>query len=133
MFDRVLDTPLGFINGYYLSFTFQFNIFKKWGFGRIKTPSSWSEVNVGLNSVVKSKKDWNHSLFIAENWLHLYLNLCTLLMIMVCYVSGMALIINEAKEHHVSPPQGFPICSDFNHDPSIDVSYIRAGKKFQLN
>ena len=51
-------------------------------------------------------------------------------MIMVCYVPGMAMIINEAKEHHKPPPQGFPICSDFNHDPSIDKSYIRAGKSF---
>ena len=49
---------------------------------------------------------------------------------MVCYVSGMAMIINEAKERHLPPPPGFPICSNFHHDPSIDKSYVRAGKNF---
>ena len=49
---------------------------------------------------------------------------------MVCYVLGMAMIINEAKERHLPPPPGFPICSDFHHDPSIDKSYVRAGQNF---
>ena len=38
------------------------------------------------------------------------------------------MILNEAKEQHISPPHGFPICSDFNYDSSLDKAYIRKGK-----
>lgn len=38
------------------------------------------------------------------------------------------MVINEAKDFLKDPPPGFPICSEFNHDPSIDKEYVRKGK-----
>ena len=40
----------------------------------------------------------------------------------------MAMVINEAKDFLKDPPPGFPICSDFKNDSSIDKEYVRKGK-----
>ena len=94
--------------------------------------SSWENGNVpGLNMVNPPRKD---TLIIptgayavirirSDNpgkwFLHCHIEVHAL--------DGMAMIINEAEDHHSRqiPPKGFPVCQNFYNDHSRDTSYVK--------
>ena len=43
-------------------------------------------------------------------------------------LDGMAMVINEATEYSPPPPSGFPVCSNFYHDPGRDIQFTVTNK-----
>lgn len=43
-------------------------------------------------------------------------------------LEGMAMVLNEAPEHTVQAPPGFPVCNNFYNDRSRDMQFIKNQK-----
>ena len=41
-------------------------------------------------------------------------------------LDGMGMVINEAPEHPLTPPKGFPTCVNFYDDHSRDIGYVES-------
>jgi len=40
----------------------------------------------------------------------------------------MAMVVNEAPDHHLPRPKGFPICQNFYSDEEKNIPYEKVGK-----
>jgi len=46
-------------------------------------------------------------------------------------LDGMGMVINEAPDHPLKPPKGFPSCVNFYDDHSRDIDYAEQNAKYQ--